>query len=245
MKTWTTIRDLQKCRDSGDVLKLICLPGLDGTATLFEPLRSHLADIEMMEISYPVTGGQDYRSLTNYVEQQLPDEPVILLAESFSGPIGMELLQNQKADIKAIIFVASFLSPPRYPFLFLAPVLPLKLMLKLPFSDAFQRMLLLGRQEDDRLLNLFRSAVSGVPSATIRARLKAIRSLRSTPARIHIPALYIQATNDFLVPKNKIRDFQKSLVNLETTIVEGPHFLLQANPRRCADAISTFVTENG
>ncbi|MEM8917939.1 MAG: alpha/beta hydrolase [Pseudomonadota bacterium] len=227
-----------------DAVKLICLPGLDGTAKLFAPLRSHLSDIDMMEVSYPVTGKQDYRSLANHVERQLPDEPATLLAESFSGPIGMELLLAPRANIKAVIFVASFLSPPNFPLLLLAPLLPLKLMLKLPFSAQFQRMLLLGTQADDQLVQMFESAVSGLPSATIRARLKAIRSLSPPSAKVDVPALYIQAKDDFLVPKKKISDFKNSLPDLETAVVDGPHFILQANPKRCAKLISAFIDKN-
>jgi pimeloyl-ACP methyl ester carboxylesterase len=54
--------------------------------------------------------------------------------------------------------------------------------------------------------------------------------------------LYLQATRDRVVHRRLGRALTDNLTNIVIQEIEGPHFLLQARPRECAEAILRFVT---
>ena len=58
----------------------------------------------------PKLGPQDHASLAKFIKEQLPAEDYVLLAESFAGGIGPELVKLKPKHLKGVIFVASFLS---------------------------------------------------------------------------------------------------------------------------------------
>ena len=66
-------------------MKIILLPGLDGTGDMFAPILSLLTDFDTEVISLPQSGSQDYETLCEHVKLSLPSEDFILIAESFSG----------------------------------------------------------------------------------------------------------------------------------------------------------------
>ena len=125
-------------------MQIILLPGMDGTGILFRPFLQELADnisdeIAVQVISYPCDQKLSYGELIDYVRSRLPgEEEVILVAESFSGPIGYALAAEQPNMIRAIIFVATFLSPPKG-LLWMMPPSLMALLMKIPlrsFSSA-------------------------------------------------------------------------------------------------------------
>ena len=79
------------------------------------------------------------------------------------------------------------------------------------------------------------------PSSLIKSRLSAMQSLVAPSGELDIPVGYIQATSDRLVHSNKINDFRNIFKNVIVKAVNGPHFILQANPIECAAAISELA----
>ena len=222
-------------------MKLVLLPGMDGTGGLFSPLLRALSEFDCEVISLPQTGDQDYSSITKQVRDKLPEEDFVLVAESFSGPIGAALAKEGRANLKGIIFVATFLSAPSKLLLAFTKFLPLKLLSRLPFSAFFHKALFLGSGASNELIDLFQSTVGSLPSSLIRARLSAMYSLSYDPEVIDLPVAYIQAASDKLVPPKKAVEFSCSFTNIIFETVEGPHFLLQAKPTECAVVISELV----
>ena len=114
---------------------------MDGTGILFRPfiqeLTQHISedifkDINVQAISYPCDQKLSYGELIDYVRSRLPgEEEVILVAESFSGPIGYALAAEQPNMIRAVIFVATFLSPPKGLLRMMPPSL-MALLMKIP-----------------------------------------------------------------------------------------------------------------
>ena len=70
-------------------MKIVLLPGLDGTGELFKPFIDSLPPgIEPILVSYPPKEKLGYGELSDYVMSRLPkDEEYLLVGESFSGPI--------------------------------------------------------------------------------------------------------------------------------------------------------------
>jgi len=78
-------------------VKLVLLPGLDGTGELFEHFVNALTDqTQALIFRYPAEARLGYAELTKFVKEQLPvNEPYILLGESFSGPIAVSIAATQ------------------------------------------------------------------------------------------------------------------------------------------------------
>ena len=70
------------------MMKVVLLPGLDGTGILFKPLTDILSkDIDIKVISYPSGYKVSYRGLVEFVMKQLPNEDFIRVGVSLSGRI--------------------------------------------------------------------------------------------------------------------------------------------------------------
>ncbi len=222
-------------------MKLILLPGMDGTGLLFKPLLRFLDDLEVEVISLPNEGAQDYASLSNYISKHINQKEYVLLAESFSGGIAEALLQDETQDIRHVIFVASFLSSPSQFLAKLASLLPLRLLASIPLiSSFFLRFLLLGRDASSETVELFRKALYQVDPKILRARLFYMASLKSTGNSFESEATYIRPTNDLLV-NNREAEFRKMFPNLGVIEIAGPHFILQSEPEACAKHIIEVV----
>jgi surfactin synthase thioesterase subunit len=61
--------------------------------------------------------------------------------------------------------------------------------------------------------------------------------------KVRLPGLYIRATHDRLVTKAAAQAFARSAVNARVVDIEGPHLLLQTNPREAAHVLRTFMHE--
>lgn len=223
-------------------LKLIFLSGMDGTGKLFEGVISHLNDFDCEVITYSTTTAQDYQTLTNQVKNQLPDQDFVLIAESFSGPIAAELAKDNVAKgLKAIIFVATFLSPPNRFLLATSRIFPLKFMSKLPGSKFIQQKLFFGEYATNKILNLFNETVNGITTRTLKERIKAMQYVKFESSTIDVSAAYLLPLSDRLVPKAKAREFQNYFSNIEILEMDGPHFILQAKPKESANLICNFL----
>jgi pimeloyl-ACP methyl ester carboxylesterase len=223
-------------------IKLVLLPGMDGTGQLFSPLIASLSDFECQVIPLPQTGEQDHPTLVKHVAQHLPATDFILLGESFAGPIAAILARQKHPHLKGVIFVASFLTPPNKRLLNLARWLPLQLLSRLPLASYFQRWLFLGAEAQTSLVQLFQQTVKSVPPAILRARIDSMRSVISLPDDIALPAVYLRATQDKLVDASHCLAFEHRFSQFTVKDIKGPHFLLQAKPQACAAAIIEAVT---
>jgi pimeloyl-ACP methyl ester carboxylesterase len=87
-------------------MKLVLLPGMDGTGDLFAPFIEALGDdIKVDVVRYPHEGGQSYAEFTARVLPSLPSEPYVLLAESFSGPIALAVAATAPQNLCGLILL--------------------------------------------------------------------------------------------------------------------------------------------
>ncbi len=90
------------------------MPGLDGTGELFEPFVQALpTTLHPLVMRYPTDEVLDYVALLKRVLPQLPQEPYIMLGESFSGPLAILLAHRVPHRPAGLIFCATFASSPR------------------------------------------------------------------------------------------------------------------------------------
>lgn len=225
------------------MITLVLLPGMDGTGTLFDPLINALSgNVSVKVVSYPPAAPDGYDVLQNLAEAALPaDESIILLGESFSGPIAISLAAKHPKRIKGVVLCCTFARSPR-PCLarlrFLAALAPIR---QLPIT--FASAALLGRYATPELRRALRTALGMVSAAVIRARLQAVLliDVSADLVRVETPILCLRASEDRLIPKNAsdlIKQLQPSAQVLE---IAGPHCLLQASPAAAARAIQEFM----
>lgn len=91
-------------------MKILLLPGLDGTGELFGQFCKLLPSTLTSSVcSLPTDGEQDPNSLAQKLAgTYLLNEDVVLIAESFSGPVAHELVWHYGDKIKGVVFVSSW-----------------------------------------------------------------------------------------------------------------------------------------
>lgn len=219
-------------------MTLILIPGLDGTGEFFKPFLDVYGRENTQVIPLPQSGPQDYATLTEDVLQRLPsDRDYVLLAESFGGPIGANLALRGLPRLKGIIFVATFLSPPPWWLTTLGLMLPLETLVPKRTGRMALRYLLAGPQASAETLDWVQSVVGSVPADIIKARIRALRNLRRRDGRTDIPALYIRATQDRMIPPRKFTEFGRHFTDIKLFKIDGPHLILSARAEDCADVI--------
>ncbi|SDM33810.1 hypothetical protein SAMN05216517_10436 [Janthinobacterium sp. OK676] len=218
---------------------------MDGTASLFHrfdaALRAHGA-IDTLAIAYPAAP-LDYAALEAYVRERLPrDRPFVLLAESFSGPLGAALRADPPPGMRALVLCCSFVRNPR-------PMLaPLRHLLGLvPFGalPGFAlRQALLAPYATPQLQAELAAALAQVPPATLRQRLRAVLETDASHAfaRGSLPVLYLRARHDRLVPPANAAQIRRQAAGAQVIDIAAPHMLLQAAPEAAAVAVAAFIT---
>ena len=215
-------------------MKLVLLPGLNGTDDFLADFSSELDGFELDIIVYPPEL-TDYDAIFSVVQKRLPKEDFVIVAESFSGPVAGRIADIHPTNLCGVIFVASFLTRPRRLPAFAASflkVLPIRSGIGLWVADRFT----MGRWSQSEFTSSFRSVLSHLPKSTIVKRLKAVQRLPRTSSAHSYPHLYLRPSKDRLIPLRQLENF----TNVE--LIEGPHFLLQARPKQAALAVRTFVS---
>lgn len=224
-------------------LQLVLLPGMDGTGDLFDPLLSALpAAPPPVVLRYPAREPLDYPALEQRVRQALPAQaPFVLLAESFSGPLGAAIAAAPPPNLRGLILCASFVRAP-HPRLGVARPLASWLPVTL-LPRTVLHHLLLGAHGTPALRAALDQAVARVAPAVMRARLKAVMDADQTAAfaGVRMPLLYLQARHDRVVPPAAAALVARLAPQARIVDIDAPHCLLQAAPRAAAEAITDFL----
>jgi pimeloyl-ACP methyl ester carboxylesterase len=223
---------------------IVLLPGLDGTGRLFHSLRQALDPrYETSVIPYPADRALTYPALCDHVRHNLPNQNYAIVAESFSGPIALEIANRKPKGLKAIILSASFARNPR-------PVLLPLLSFLLTFSPlqptipvSMIRMFLLGRDAPPEHCRELQALLQAVAPEVVGLRLREIVQLDAIAAlkNCSVPLFYLNATEDRLLGKGVLRFLSATRPDMRVFHVPGPHMLLQALPELCARHIDTAL----
>jgi sigma-B regulation protein RsbQ len=223
-------------------MNLVLLPGLDGTGELFTPFVAALRGQPAQVVQYPPDRAMNYREHEEYVRERLPRQgDFVLLAESFSGPIGISIAAAPPPGLRGLILCATFASNPHRR---LAPLGKLARWLpapKLPPSWA-EPWLYPGRATPE-LRRSHAKAMRLVSARALRARVAAILAVdvRTQLARVSMPMLYLRASRDRLVSRGSSLEILGLRPDVELVEFDAPHFLLQTEPAACATAVLDFL----
>ncbi|ADU37436.1 BioH protein, putative [Variovorax paradoxus EPS] len=230
-------------------VRLVLLPGMDGTGDLFGPLKEAMGPQAVIDIvRYPGREPLGYGELEPLVRAQLPTQtPVVLLGESFSGPLAISIAASRPPGLLGLILCCSFARRPG-PGLALMRAGLLDLSMHLLHSKLMRapmRHLLLGRSASPHLSDMLEDSLRKVSVAVMTRRMKEVQrvDVRDKLSLVRVPAMYLQALQDRVVPGRAATVIQQRLSMLHIVKIEGPHGLLQASPTASARAIENFCRD--
>lgn len=222
---------------------LVLLPGLDGTGRMFRDFVAALGSgIDPVVVSYPPDPFLGYAQLASIVRSSLPpDRPFHLLAESFSGPVGIAIASEQPLGLRGLILSCSFARSP-------LPVLSLfhSLIGRIPPS-AIPRQALsyftFGGHAPPARVDALVEAIESVPDRVLRDRSReAIRvDVSRELERVTVPVLYLRAKHDRIVTQQAAGIVARHAPQTRVVELDGPHLLLQALPLEAAAHVGAFI----
>jgi surfactin synthase thioesterase subunit len=228
-------------------MKLVLLPGFDGTGQLFKPLLEQFSsNIEPLVLSYPNDRFMSYKELCECIEPDLPKEPFFILGESFGGPLAVLLSNLSSSYVKGLILSVTFASDPK-PIIskLIRPIInPSFFSNRIP--SWFITRVLLGGRENTKLIKKVKALNMLLSPDMIYARLEEIVNINVTNevAHLDIPILYQRASKDWLIRKYSMDQFLDHAKNISTVTFDAPHLLLQTFPRESAESIEAFIKSN-
>ncbi|MGK0172281.1 MAG: pimeloyl-[acyl-carrier protein] methyl ester esterase [Gammaproteobacteria bacterium] len=225
-------------------MRIVLLPGLDGTGLLFEPLLACLAPgVDATVVSYPGDEPFGYEELLPRIISVLPTgDPFVLLGESFAGPLALQVAGTRPPGLVGVVLCATFVSCP-YHFV---PAWAASLVLSFPFHLApfFSALKsAFGGYVTPELRSLSERAIASVDADVLAKRIREVIAVDATSALIEcpVPVAYLQATRDRVVPASNLRRILAQRPDVRVTQVHSPHMLLQTSPQEAADVIDAFV----
>lgn len=216
---------------------LILLPGLHGTIDLFARFVDNApSGLPLRSQPLPNDIVRSYRELADWVYDRLPPEPVVLIAESFSGPLAL-LVADRCPRVVGIVLSASFVEPPLPRFLEHVPAF---LWNQSPPTALLSVMLTGG----DRILaDEIRRTVATVRGDVLASRAAEALSVdvRAALERYCRPLLYLRATRDRLIRARSAARLRTLKASTVVIPVDAPHMLLQCRPVEAWRHIESFI----
>jgi pimeloyl-ACP methyl ester carboxylesterase len=223
-------------------VRLVLLPGLDGTGRLFQPLLAHLpSTTEPLVVSYSNVAGT-YEEILPAARKALPsDRPFVLLGESFSGPVAIRLAAERPFGVRALVLCASFARRPLAGggvFRFLVRQETLRFVPKTLLLRA-----LLGRYAGAPIGAEVARVIFSVPTSTLAARLRQVLAVDVSAdlRRLDVPVLYLIARDDAIVSTASAEHVRRCAPQTSVVTIAGPHLLLQTAPAQATSAIASFA----
>lgn len=223
-------------------ISIVLLPGLDGTGTLYQQLSEQLApDYSLQVIAYPLDALWDYARLLDFIRPQLPQSPYLLLAESFSGPLGIMLAAEKPEYLQALVLCCTFGRNPLPAIKALAGAVD-----KLPWNELVHQwtaLWLQGRYATEELSSLLEKALTMVPEQVIKYRAKQALQVDVLAefSTLSLPLMYLQARHDRLIWAFNATTLLQLQPDMRLITLDAPHFLLQAIPQQAAAQLKLFI----
>jgi pimeloyl-ACP methyl ester carboxylesterase len=222
-------------------MRLILLPGMDGTGILFEPFLAEWPRwIRPTVVRYPTDVRLDYPELLPIVRAACPaTDDYVLLAESFSGPLAILFAAAAGPNLRGLVLVATFA---RSPVPKLLTLLANALVFRLT-PTFLPRWFLLGHDGTPELNRLLDSALRQVKPHVLAARARAVGRVNVLDElrRLSLRVLILSASDDWIVGKSRTREMYEACPAAERFEVSGPHMILEASPRSCVKVVNDWA----
>jgi pimeloyl-[acyl-carrier protein] methyl ester esterase len=232
------------------VTRLVLLPGMDGTGELFRDFVAALPEgAETVVAHYPGDRRLRYPALMEFVLAAVsaisatsPNQPFFLVAESFSTPLAIQYAATNPPNLKGLVLCAGFCTSPLQGWRRTLAFGLAQFIFWLPLPGFGVEMFLAGPNAPRALVAAVKAAASWVEPEIMAGRVRDVLTcdVRAALAKISVPILYLQAAQDQLVSPACLAEAQR-IKPEETVVVDGPHLLMQREPKLCADVVMRFV----
>ncbi len=205
---------------------------MDGTGELFAAFAREFANAKI--IRYPTHLALSVDELAERIELSAP---VTVIAESFSGAVGIRLAMKHPTLVRRLVLVGAFVAPP-------FGTGPMRLLGSLPFQVAPPRWALrkwlVGENASDELVTQVAAAIRQVSPAVLAHRLASISRVDDGPLlrALPMPVITLSARHDRLVSAKDTELLRSQAPAAKHLELDGPHLLLQARPVEAATLIS-------
>ncbi len=219
-------------------MKLLLLPGMDGTGLLFRPLIAALpSHIEPIVHAYDSQRCEDYDTL--FAALPTIDEPYAVLGESFSGPLAIRRAAIDP-NVRALILTASFARAPRPALAWLARLG--RPVFQRPPPRAVVKHVLIGPGATEAGVDEVHAAITQVRGAVLAHRLQQVVQVDVTREldALRCPLLYLQGKHDRLVPSSCGARITRAAGRSLHSLNAG-HLLLQSRAGESAALISNSI----
>lgn len=217
--------------------RVVILPGLDGTDLLLDRfVKSAPVGRPVAVVPLPDAPVDNYEALCDAIAPRFRSlAPCHLIAESFSGPLGILLAHRYPDAVSQLTLVASFADSP---IPFIARRLPWSLMFRIPMPQFVARYFFVGA--DQEMAVRPRSAIQQTSIGTLVSRINCLMNVEvsSQLAALRCHVDYILAKNDRLVSKRLLTHIKQANRAVIVREVDGPHLILQTRPQESWAAIA-------
>jgi pimeloyl-ACP methyl ester carboxylesterase len=217
---------------------IVLLPGMDGTGQLLGDLSERLSSRRPVQLNaYPVDRVLGYDQLVSYVRERLPNDRFVILGESFSGPIAIEIAATVPR-VAGLVLVSTFA---RHPLPTQLALLTRLLDLRWVPANVIIAALM-GSAATPKLKKLLRQVLAALPREIVRARLQDVLRVdrRDRLREVACPTLCIHGRSDRLVSKKYVNEIVAARPGCQVHWLESSHMLLATDAGAAADLIEEF-----
>jgi pimeloyl-ACP methyl ester carboxylesterase len=220
---------------------IVLLPGMDGTGELLKDLADRLARHRPVQVlAYPLDEPLNYSQLTAYVVERAPNRPFVILGESFSGPIAIEIAATDPR-VAGLILASSFA---RHPL----PALLAALTRLIDPNWLPRRVVaatLMGSTSTPELADRLNKVLADLPREILQFRAReALRvNKRHRLSETKCPVLCLHGRLDRLVTRKQVNEIVAAQPRCEVQWLDSSHMLLATHSEAAAAAIDQFCAQ--
>ena len=228
---------------------IVLLPGLHGTGGLWGALLAEIpAGVRTRVIEHTTKRVCGYGALRRRVEEELRREgEMVLVAESFSGAMALEIAARDPPRVKGVVLCASFVTRP-VPAVLSVLGAGLALVGAGVYVPGWAvKVFLAGSGGSRELVRGVQREVRRVWPAVLAYRVLQAAWIdgRRALARCKSPVLLLAGRKDRLVGPRSVRRMKRVRGDMAVKVIEGPHLLAQVRAREVWGEIEGFLGELG
>jgi pimeloyl-ACP methyl ester carboxylesterase len=171
----------------------------------------------------------------------------VLLAESFSTPIAFAYAATNPPNLAAVVICAGFVFKPIAGWSRLVKVVAKPWLFRLRPPRCILEYFLIGENAPPALIQKLLQALQLVSPTILSGRMCEVLDCdaRNDLARTTVPIMYVQAAHDRVIAESCRTEILRIRPNMISAEVHGPHLLLQREPQKVANLVTTFVEQVG
>jgi pimeloyl-[acyl-carrier protein] methyl ester esterase len=225
--------------------RIALLQGLDGTGQLFAAFIAALPKTTTATaVTYPSNKLLPYSESLSLVKPAIPEfDSFVLLAESFSAPLALEVAASNPSNLAALVICNGFVSKPLAGWSSIAKAIAQPWLFSLNAPRYILEYFLIGREAPRVLIHDVRQVLRSVSPGVLSNRVSEALNCdaRGALAKVTVPVLYVKATLDNLLAHSCVDEMKRVKPDILIKSVVGPHLLLQREPQEVANIVSAFT----